>query len=103
MKKLDKNWTLKILTLVLVFLDFSGNSGKFRQIVEASPSTAETMMAALTSNQERIETTIATTPEPIICRQPCTSNGVCDSKSGECKCNQGWMGDRCHLCGGKVK
>ena len=33
-----------------------------------------------------------TTPEPIICQQPCTSNGVCDSNSGECKCNPGWMG-----------
>ena len=76
------------MTLVLVFLDldFPGKSGNVRQIVKASPSTAETMMAALTSNQERVETTIATTPEPIICRQPCTSNGICDSKSGECKC-----------------
>ena len=102
MKKLDKNWTLKIsVTLVLVFLDFSGNG---QNKCSASPSTAETMMAALTSNQERIDqTTVSTTPEPIICRKPCTSNGVCDSKSGECKCNPGWMGDRCHLCGGKVK
>ena len=101
MKKLDKNWTLKIVTLVLVLLEFP--IGNIHQIVEASPSTAETMMAALTSNQERIETPIATTPEPIICHQPCTTNGVCDSKSGECKCNPGWMGDRCHLCGGKIK
>jgi len=108
----DKNWwTLQILTLFLVFfLEFSGPnpSRKFRSsIVGASPSTAETMMAALTSNQEREtdeeSSTLSTTPEPIICRQPCTSNGVCDSKSGECNCNPGWMGDRCHLCGGKVK
>jgi hypothetical protein len=45
----------------------------------------------------------STTLEPIICQQPCTSNGVCDSNSGECNCNPGWMGDRCHLRGGKVK
>ena len=81
------------------------SSKNFRTSIgaEASPSTADTIMAALTSNQERVETTVATTPEPIICRQPCTSNGVCDPKSGQCKCNPGWMGDRCHLCGGKVK
>ena len=45
-----------------------------------------------------------TTPLPTFpCSKPCTSNGFCDTSSGNCICNPGWTGDRCHLCGGKVK
>eukprot|EP00093_Oithona_nana_P010278 10278.XXX_578230_578481_1 [CDS] Oithona nana genome sequencing. len=69
--------------------------------VQGSPATAESM--ALTAPELEATSTVSTTPKPILCRNPCTSNGYCDSKTGKCVCYPGWSGDRCHLCGGKIK
>ncbi len=36
------------------------------------------------------------------CGRPC-GNGYCDESAAECVCHQGWRGEHCHLCGGKIR
>lgn len=81
---------------ILVILETASLTGT----TDASPATAGTLALTSTGSTEE---SVLTTPKPMPCRQLCTANGVCDPGSGRCVCNPGWMGDRCHLCGGKVK
>ncbi|KAJ1213302.1 hypothetical protein NDU88_000940 [Pleurodeles waltl] len=41
-------------------------------------------------------------PQPKECDKPCV-NGACNSASGQCVCQAGWVGDQCQHCGGRFR
>ena len=58
--------------------------------------------AAIKSGIDKSSPPVVSSREHNPCPSTC-GNGICDRSTGMCKCNPGWRGKHCSLCGGKIK